>query len=80
MCDYREIEIELKAKNSRGEQSLYITLHIDDGDRVIRVTLVGAYERREIQIDVDELPKRKAEEIIAALQLFLNDTDLTVEM
>ena len=62
-----DIDVKLKAKNSSGEQTLW--LQEDDGDYYF--TLVGKYNGENIQIDFDTLSREKIEEIHLAIGLIL---------
>jgi len=60
--------IEIKAKNSSGEQTLYIDKYIDDeNEEIYSFTLVGNYEGQDIQIDFDELTPDEFRDFIAKL-------------
>lgn len=65
-----DIDVKLKAKNSSGEQTLW--LQEDDGDYYL--TLVGKYNGENIQIDFDTLSREKIEEIHLAIGLILVET------
>ncbi|MFH1818176.1 MAG: hypothetical protein ABIK08_00595 [Pseudomonadota bacterium] len=69
-----DIDVKLKAKNSSGEQTLW--LQEDDGDYYF--TLVGKYNGENIQIDFDTLSREKIEEIHLAIGLILETPNVEV--
>ena len=63
-----EVDISLTAKNSSGEQKLY--LQNDDGEYYF--TLCGEYRGDKMQIDFDEVDRSKLEEMRAQIDLILS--------
>jgi hypothetical protein len=62
-----DISVKLRAKNSSGDQELFIT---QDGES-FWFTLCGCYKGEKIQIDFDEMTKSELEEIHIAIGLLL---------
>ena len=65
-----EIDFKLTAKNSSGEQTLFL-VHEDDE---YFFTLVGEHNGRTIQLDFDEMTRGQLEDLIVAIQLILDAT------
>ena len=63
----KEIDIKLKAKNSSGEQTLWLIT--DEGEYYF--CLAGEYEGKEIQIDFEEMTISDLEDMKAAIELIL---------
>ena len=65
----KDIEIELKATGSNGEQ----TLHLTEDRGEYWFTLCGQYKGNPIQIDFDNLDKADLLDIKAAVELILEE-------
>lgn len=65
----KDIEIELKATGSNGEQTLHLT---EDGGEYW-FTLCGQYKGNPIQIDFDNLDKADLLDMKAAIELILEE-------
>lgn len=66
-CSNMTFKMKLKAKNSSGEQTLYIEPFHEDLDEAVAITLHGEYEGEEIQIDFDEVPRKQFKENLKTL-------------
>ena len=67
-----DIDFELKAKNSSGEQTLHLTSA--KGEKEFWFTLCGEYEGKPIQIDFDIMARTDLEDLSVAIQLILDET------
>ena len=63
-----DLDIKLKAKNSSGDQVLWLSKQ----DGWYNFTLCGDYNGERIQIDFDEMDKSKLEELKLQIELILN--------
>lgn len=61
------LDIKLTAKNSSGEQELWLSKQ----GKEYSFTLCGVYNGEEIQIDFDEMSKDKLDEIKLQIELIL---------
>ncbi len=65
----KDIDIKLKAKNSDGEQVLWL---VEDNNEYW-FTLVGDYDKKPIQIDFDIVDRKFLEEMKTQIELILED-------
>ena len=63
-----DVDINLKAKNSSGKQTLWLNKH---GDEYF-FTLNGTYRGERMQIDFDEIDRNKLEEMKLQIELILD--------
>lgn len=62
-----DLNIAFKAKNSSGEQELFLTQYGEE----FYFTLCGDYNGQKIQIDFDEITKEKLTELKTMIELIL---------
>ena len=68
-----DLNITLKAKNSSGEQKLWLAVQdINNGEVEYFWTLTGEYEGKKIQIDFDITTRAELEEIREMVDLILS--------
>lgn len=60
-------KMKLKAKNSSGEQTLYIEPFHDSYEDEVVITLAGEYEGEYIQIDFKAIPRKQFKENLKTL-------------
>ena len=68
-----DLNITLKAKNSSGEQKLWLAVQdINNGEVEYFWTLTGEYEGKKVQIDFDITTRAELEEIREMVDLILS--------
>jgi hypothetical protein len=67
-----DIYVMLKAKNSSGEQKLWLTSQRTDNEMEYFFTLTGILEGSRVQIDFDEMTKTELEDIKTMIELILD--------
>ena len=68
MSNSEELDVLLSASNSSGSQKLFLIMD-DDGQYFF--TLVGTYERKDIQIDFDTITKQELTEVRDMIDIIL---------
>lgn len=64
-----DIDIRLKARNSSGEQDLWLVKYGDE----YYFTLCGVFDDQHIQIDFEEMTREKLEELKLQIELILGE-------
>ena len=62
MSNFNDLGISLKANNSSGGQTLYLSSQQEDGNAGFWFTLCGEYKGEKIQIDFNEMSREELKE------------------
>lgn len=68
-------KVKLKAKNSSGEQTLFIDINEKYLDGLVALTLVGTYEGNDIQIDFDPIDEKEFAKTLLFIFIQIEQTD-----
>ncbi len=72
MDNFNDLGISLEAKNSSGEQTLYLSSQEEGCEVCYWFTLCGEYEGKSIQIDFNEMSREALEEHREQLNIILD--------